>query len=413
MKKLSFILAVMIIFSSLFSNALLAVDDQVTVTLDGEVLEFDVPGRLIDGRTMVPLRGIFEALDATVRWVPETREIISHRGFDTIRLTIDSPELYKNGENIYTMDVPATIIEENGESRTLVPVRAIAEAFGCGVGWDAETRTARITSSPVELPKSVKILALGNSFSDNAMRQLWNILDDAGVEEIVLGNLVIGGCSLSTHWGNISGKADAYEYYKNTEGTWSKTEKVSVQSALAETDWDVITVQQSSGSSGKADTYGVLNAVARYLSENKTNPDARIMWHMTWAYQSDSTHATFPDYNSDQIEMYEKIVAATKEKVLTSKYIDGVIPAGTAVQNLRSSYVGDTLTADGFHLNGTNGQYTAALTWYSAITGRPASDISWTNGPLVESQAEPIKEAVTNAIAFPFEVTPSAYTEKP
>lgn len=68
---------------------------------------------------------------------------------------------------------------------------------------------------------------------------------------------------------------------------------------------------------------------------------------MTWAYAENSTHSDFPRYDRDQMTMYNRIVAATNAKIDTNDRIFGVIPAGTAVQNARTSYIGDNLTADG------------------------------------------------------------------
>lgn len=145
MKKIVSLILALVIAMSAFSVGTFAVENEVKVTLDGFEIKFDVPGRLIGDRPMVPLRTIFEVLGADVEWVGETREIISTRGKDTIKLAIGSNELYKNGELAYTMDVAPIILEENGESRTLVPARAVSEAFGCTVDWDSETRTAIIT----------------------------------------------------------------------------------------------------------------------------------------------------------------------------------------------------------------------------------------------------------------------------
>jgi hypothetical protein len=68
--------------------------------------------------------------------------------------------------------------------------------------------------------KSIKILAIGNSFSQDAMQWQYQILEDAGYSSVTLGNLVIGGCSLQKHWGQANGDPPIYEYYKNTNGSW-------------------------------------------------------------------------------------------------------------------------------------------------------------------------------------------------
>lgn len=145
MKKIIFLAIATLILTSCLTPFALAVENEVSVVLNGFEVIFDVPGRLIGDRTMVGLRKTAEALGAEVRWIGETREIILERNGDEIKLAIDSYDLYKNGELSYTMDTAPVIIEESGESRTLVPLRAISEAFGCTVTWDGATRTAYIS----------------------------------------------------------------------------------------------------------------------------------------------------------------------------------------------------------------------------------------------------------------------------
>ena len=89
---------------------------------------------------MVPLRAIFEALGASVEWDDATKTVTSVKGDTTVKLTIGNAAITVNGED-KALDVPAQIVD----SRTLVPVRAIAESFGCDVAWDDATKTVTIT----------------------------------------------------------------------------------------------------------------------------------------------------------------------------------------------------------------------------------------------------------------------------
>lgn len=117
-------------------------DEDIKVTLDGKALSFDVPPQIINDRTMVPLRAIFEALGASVDWNQETKTVTSTKGDTTIKLTIDSNTMYVNN-NTVTLDTPACVIND----RTLVPVRAISEAYDTVVNWYGDTKTVVITSS--------------------------------------------------------------------------------------------------------------------------------------------------------------------------------------------------------------------------------------------------------------------------
>lgn len=116
-----------------------AADNDVTVKIDAELVQFDVQPTIHNGRTMVPLRKIFEALGATVEWDDPTRTVTSTKGNTTIKVKIDSKTMTVNGKSV-TLDVPAMIIG----GRTLVPVRAISESFGCQVGWDGKSRMVSI-----------------------------------------------------------------------------------------------------------------------------------------------------------------------------------------------------------------------------------------------------------------------------
>lgn len=102
-----------------------------TVFYNGEKIKFDQIPVIENGRTLVPLRAIFEKIGATVEWDGNTQTVTASKSDTKISLTIDNPAASKNNETI-TLDVPAKII--NG--RTLVPVRFIADCFGVDVGWD-------------------------------------------------------------------------------------------------------------------------------------------------------------------------------------------------------------------------------------------------------------------------------------
>ena len=114
----------------------------IKVLLNGNKLEFDVSPQIISGRTMVPLRKIFEALGAQVVWVEATKTIIGQMGTTIIVLTVDSAGASVNGEP-KTLDVPATIVE----GRTMVPARFISESLGCKVDWDAVNNSVLINSN--------------------------------------------------------------------------------------------------------------------------------------------------------------------------------------------------------------------------------------------------------------------------
>lgn len=278
------------------------------------------------------------------------------------------------------------------------------------------TCSASVLPSAAAKEKSLKILAIGNSFSEDALSHLYQIAKDCGATEVVLGNLIIGGCSLSIHRSNAQNNTAAYTYQKNTTGTWSQKGNVTMLEGIKDEDWDVITLQQVSSFSGIASTYNEdIDYLVNYIRANKTNANLRLGWQMTWAYQMNSGHPDFPKYNNDQMTMYKAITDAVQEHIVTNDAFDFIIPSGTAVQNARSSFLGDTLTRDGFHLSLHLGRYIAGLTWLRAITGWSIDDVTYVPS-VSEVPAEylpMIKEAVNQAISTPFSVTPSSYTQNP
>ncbi|MCL2366857.1 MAG: copper amine oxidase N-terminal domain-containing protein [Oscillospiraceae bacterium] len=114
----------------------------ISVYLDGTLLTFDVPPMLVDGRVLVPLRTIFEALGAEVDWDEATRTVTATRAGTTVSLTISSTTARVNGQPV-TLDVPAMTVD----GRTLVPLRFVGESLNAGVNWNPETRTVTITTN--------------------------------------------------------------------------------------------------------------------------------------------------------------------------------------------------------------------------------------------------------------------------
>ncbi|NPV93456.1 MAG: copper amine oxidase N-terminal domain-containing protein [Firmicutes bacterium] len=117
------------------------------VIVDGETLRFDVPPVIENGRTLVPMRAIFEALGAVIAWDPDTQTVTAGRGDTAIAVQIDNPLANVNGSG-HMMDVAPKMIG----GRTMVPLRFVSEALGCEVGWTQPTATITITSggAPVE-----------------------------------------------------------------------------------------------------------------------------------------------------------------------------------------------------------------------------------------------------------------------
>lgn len=212
------------------------------------------------------------------------------------------------------------------------------------------------------------VLAIGNSFSQDATRYLHAMLDACGIPGRVV-NLYIGGCSLKRHHENMLSGARDYSYELNGAPTGSFTD---LRDALTERKWDVVTFQQASHDSGLIDTYfpylDELLGYARGLC-----PDARYMLHQTWAYELDSAHEAFARYGRSQTCMYAQLKAAYATAAARTGL--DVIRSGDAVQALRREpefdYAagGRSLCRDGFHMDLIYGRYLLGAVWLKALTG--------------------------------------------
>ena len=228
-------------------------------------------------------------------------------------------------------------------------------------------------------PDTLRILAVGNSFSDDGTEYLPGLLEAAGVRNVIVARLYIGGCTLERHCREYADGTANYIYYKSTKNEWvTVSRNATLLDGLKDEPWDIITIQQASDDSGLYDTYeqGIPNLVS-IIRKEAPNPQAAIVWHMTWAYATNSDHRAFPRYGSDQQQMYDAIrtcvIRARKQFNLPV-----VIPSGEAIQLARGTRLNNNgkvpptskvyeLTRDGYHLTRQYGRYIAACTWFETL----------------------------------------------
>ena len=137
MKKAGFLCIIIVV--SLCVSVSASAAEPIKVVLGGQILQFDVQPTIIDDRTMVPMRVIFEALGADVEW-DGTNQTITAKSEDVVVITIIGNRTMIVNGNATTMDVAPILID----GRTLVPARFVSEAFGCDVEWDANARMVYI-----------------------------------------------------------------------------------------------------------------------------------------------------------------------------------------------------------------------------------------------------------------------------
>jgi len=278
-----------------------------------------------------------------------------------------------------------------------------------------------IPETPV-LPETVRILAIGNSFSSDAVEQeLYPLLAAAG-QKAIIGNMYIGGCPLSKHASNATSDAAAYSYRKIVNGTMTTTESVKLSEAIKDEDWDFISVQEGAGYHGFYDTTYLgtthsmepdLTTLLNYIIAKRTNKNCKLIYHAPWAAKSDYTGVKFGYYGYDQEVMYTMIGTATRQVLAAHQEIDLFINTFDAIQNLRSSFVGDNVTRDGWHLNYTTGRYTSGCIWAEKILGRSIEGNSYHPSTISDYLASVCQTAAHEAVLTPYKVTKLSYFTNP
>jgi hypothetical protein len=215
----------------------------------------------------------------------------------------------------------------------------------------------------------MNVLAIGNSFSQDATRYLHQIAACGGAELTVV-NLYIGGCSLERHWQNARQDLAEYAVEINGEATGRL---VSLKEMLRQDTWDIVTLQQVSQLSVDYRTYQPyltdLSAMVRQLA-----PSARQMIHQTWAYEQGSDRLMIELGYQDQSDMHRDLCLAYAQ---AARDLGGltIIPSGASFQAaIRQGLT--PLHRDTFHASLGLGRCLLGLTWYTALTGSEPGDLS-------------------------------------
>ena len=238
----------------------------------------------------------------------------------------------------------------------------------------------------------MNILAIGNSFSQDATRYLHQVAESEG-EYIRAVDLYIGGCPLDRHYNNLIHDARAYslEYTGETTGFY-----VSIRQALRAREWDVITLQQVSHRSPRYNTYqpylDVLAAECRLA-----RPNAKLYIHQTWAYEDGSKRLCEEMGYKTSADMFADIKAAYDTAAHDIR-ADGIIPDGRTMQNIIEA--GLVAHRDTFHANLGYGRYALALTWFGMLTGADVTKnkFSALDEPTDEKTLKTVRECAARAV---------------
>ncbi|MCD8190625.1 MAG: DUF4886 domain-containing protein [Clostridiales bacterium] len=280
------------------------------------------------------------------------------------------------------------------------------------------TRTAAYKCSYAKKGTTFRILVIGNSFSVGSTEYLYQVADDAGYD-VVVGNLQKGDQTLANHWSYAQNDTAAYTYRKNASGSWKTTSNATMAQAVEDEDWDIIIFQQHSTDSGLSSTFynsagdNYLTLLSNYVVGLCGNADVKIGFEMTWAHRSNSGNSVYKSvFGGSQLTMYNYICSTTKSAVAASGAVDLIITAGTAIQNARSSYLGDTLNRDAKHLSYGLGRYLAAMSVASAC-GMDLSGIKEINTDSYTCSSlhlAVLRQSVADAESTPYAVTQQSTT---
>lgn len=272
-----------------------------------------------------------------------------------------------------------------------------------------------------ENKSKISVLFIGNSYSDDTIDLSYNVAKGLGLDSVDIATLYHPGCTIDMHLNFLKSNPRNYifRYFErngelNTAEDNMNTAKLStMEEGIKFKPWDFIILQQGSSMSGVPGSYGNIGALIDYVRSKAINPNVRFAFNMTWAYMDGRVRDEFAKYDYSQKKMYDSIISSVKSQVEPNKTFVAIIPNGTAVQNARTSVVGDNLTRDGAdHLTYGLGRYIAALTFVSKMTGVSEADIrslAYAPSGLSATQIAIAKESAINALKTPFAVTQSTY----
>ena len=238
----------------------------------------------------------------------------------------------------------------------------------------------------------MKILSIGNSFSQDAQRYLHRLALHEGVQLKTV-NLYIGGCSLRRHYLNILDDNAAYDFQFNGESTGLK---VSIRQAIVSDNWDYITLQQASHESAKPDSYTpYLEELAEYV--RVYCPKAKLLIHQTWAYETGSIKLANQERFATDAEMFAAVEDAYNKAAALIE-ADGLIPAGKAMLTAAQTGI-EKIHRDTYHASLGAGRYLLALCWFKYLTGKDISENNFNDFdvPVTEEERKIVIGAVNSA----------------
>lgn len=236
--------------------------------------------------------------------------------------------------------------------------------FSVSIENDRSYNSPIFRNNPFPVYKStLKVLAIGNSFTDDPTAYLDDIVISSGIDrsKLCLYVGVIGGSSLQT-WAEKYNSNETVDIVRRV-GLASVSTTSGTLKQIFSQDWDIVVLNQLSN---LAINYGSLNPhlknIRSFIRQDCTNQKVCIAWQSVWSYYKDYTD------NPKGIIGWSDLCSVTKEQI-NKDGVDIIIPTGTAIQNARGSSLNTAhdITRDGRHLAFGIGRYIAACTWFQVL----------------------------------------------
>lgn len=251
----------------------------------------------------------------------------------------------------------------------------------------------------VKTDGTFRVLAIGNSFTEDFMAHLPELLRLAGADSVTVCKATVPGTSLEYHLGQVTRPDSAYAFQESVGGrpfSDAANGPTTLKACVDYADWDVIVLQQLSYLSGD---YSTIAPFLAPLVDNLSlgHPRAQIAWHETWAYAKSYDGAVFGRYGHSQATMDSMIVAALRHLLIDEARVARVVPSGEALRQARAAEADPLgLTAEGRHLD-NRGRLLAAYTLFESLFA-PVCDVKVGELPLPEwADADDCREFATTA----------------
>lgn len=291
------------------------------------------------------------------------------------------------------------------------------------IGVYSASNSSKITNIIFDGADAINIFFIGNSFTMDSVTHLPGMLAAAGIKNVNMVHMYYGGRLMSAYNEQWATAADYTCYTCNAGATsWTTSSGKSLKSVAESRKWDIVTIQEHTGNSAawewnstaKANFIGVINHI------KESQADAQIYYIMSQAYQNMDKigSGSKPSITwTDQAGMY-KVITDFAQAAMRDCDIDGIIPTGTMLQNLRTTSLNNDLglTRDGYHMDYGLSRYAASCTVFESII-TPLTNITLDNNtyrypdsgegktPVTDANAPIALQAARNAIATPYAVT--------